>query len=160
MQSQKLQRTVQDNYELLFGKKTKIIRPQRRLRPTDGKWKLIVFLNGIRVIKYPLQWEEAKALYKKYKEKGLHVAVAHRTNGNYEPKGEGEPGQRWCGYCRSWRYFKVPKYGVLGDQAIACCPYCGISENDYYIRLWNGEPTHKRKSRASIRRRRQRVTRK
>jgi hypothetical protein len=149
------QRRVSDNYDILLGTKTKVIRPNRILRTEDPPWKAIVFKDRIRIIKFPLTWEQAKTIRDKAKEAGLSAAITHRLHGNFAPKGQGQPGQLWCGYCRDWRFFKVLKSDpIFGPQAIPVCAYCLISVTNRWIAHWNGTISSRRRSRASIRRNR------
>lgn len=37
----------------------------------------------------------------------------------------------WCPYCRTWEFWKADGNGYK------VCPVCGMSDNDYYVRVYN-----------------------
>jgi len=152
-------RHVWDNYEYLLPPDVVVHRPYRQLTLEDPKWKLIVIAKRKRHIYFPLSWERAKQKREEAIAKGFKAAVVHRLWGNFEPKGEGELGQLWCGYCRSWRWFRVDQDDpIYGPREIPSCSWCGISVINYWVVYWNGDQINrKQRSRASIRRRRNRL---
>jgi glutaredoxin len=47
---------------------------------------------------------------------------------------------KWCPYCA-----KVTKFSFDGYLGVRRCVYCGISDNDYYVKLANQTQGRKRK---------------
>lgn len=104
------------------------------------RWKLIIFHKGKRVVKLVSDPRKAQAKVKELAERDIKAHVVCRRFPKFPPKGQPEhPDQLWCPYCRRWRYFAVPKHpGVHRDLGIACCKWCLVSENDGYVKGYNG----------------------
>jgi hypothetical protein len=52
----------------------------------------------------------------------------------FKPKGQ-RPHKSWywCPYCNQWRVFLYDEYFDRN-----CCNICGISDNDFYVKKYNG----------------------
>lgn len=91
-------------------------------------WRVLVRKEGINE-----RFEDegkARTYYEKCKEKYKKVVLA--TTDIKEPEGKGKIGQLWCPYCGEWRKFKDN-----GIKGIIVCDWCGISDNDFYIKKFN-----------------------
>ena len=94
-----------------------------------GKKDGIIYNSGLLYFSH----KEAAELFKGKVEKTnpeikvLYVDVykAHKPN-TLDGKGY------WCPYCQSWEYWKSDSSGNKR------CPVCKMSDNDYYVKLYNG----------------------
>lgn len=102
------------------------------------------------------QIRKAAEVVAKLKSKGVKAHLVLRTDkGTFPPTAQIEDkraeGMRWCPYCRTWRYFSVPKFkhnaaisseewwtNSYHRQGIKCCQWCGISESEWWVQKVNG----------------------
>ena len=107
---------------------------------------LILVMNTEKSRKFKVRGEEGqsnKEVYYKAKEKVAEIQrkvkdctidLISCTKAFKPIEGKKAPrGHVWCPYCIKWRVFAwSEKLGVHR------CPYCGISENDFYYKKYNG----------------------
>jgi hypothetical protein len=102
--------------------------------------------------------------------------ITRYARGFFPPKDQiadnRQQGLLWCPYCRTWRYFKVPKYHLQGGEVgsrvwwmnacnqarVPVCAWCEISIYDYYVGVANNIHAEVRAARTR-RRTRKRVRR-
>lgn len=50
-------------------------------------------------------------------------------------------GMTWCPYCVKWRHFNLTRLrrATYLSPAANRCPVCGISDEDYYVKKYNGK---------------------
>lgn len=129
---------------------------------TCPRWKVIVFHKGERVEKLFHNPKKGQSLVAQLSERGVKAHVVCRRYPHFPPKGEApEPGMLWCPYCRRWRWFKVPKKRPpFSTLEIKCCAWCWISEDDAFVKNYNGTWTgvvrKKRRNRDARKKRRTR----
>jgi hypothetical protein len=122
-------------------------------------WKVIFWENGkkrskwfegdgIWSDKHPIIYNEplraAVQFTKKLKLEGTRAEIVSgrrafiQTKDQLKPPG---PGYLWCPYCIKWRHFKllrIKKNGYITAGANRC-PICFISEDNYFVRRYNGK---------------------
>ncbi len=154
------------------------------LLPAATHFRIIAFRDGHRIDRrVPTeQLEQAKVAVRKLRAEG-HKATIVRCLVNrfskdlFPPDDEIEErrlhGYLWCPYCRTWRYFKVPRLhtynGGFGsreaflnsahNQGVPICAWCEISVYDYHVGIVNGIFAEIRGSRRRRTRRKRRVPR-
>lgn len=129
---------------------------------------LIVFKDGQRIDKrvHESRLKDAVEAVKMYRDHGFKAHLVYRTDrGTFPPPHQVEEmrfqGMLWCPYCRTWRWFSVPKFRSRAEvntdawfmnsfhrQGIKVCQWCHISEMDWWVRKVNGtwgESNHRRR---------------
>ena len=119
---------------------------------------LILYVRGKRVDKPVPQRNirTAATKVKELKDKGVKAHLVYKTDRSLFPppdeidemRGEG---YLWCPYCRTWRWFTVPKFKPGAEvnseewflnsfhrQDIKVCQWCRISVTDFYVCKANG----------------------
>jgi len=159
---------------------------EAKIYPRKGaeveKWaRVIVYHKGKRVVKrvHRDNLANAVAQVKTLKAKGVKCHLVWRTPSSMFPPAKQvthmrAEGYMWCPYCRTWRFFSVPRYratteimdsngyltealflNAAANQDLRVCQWCHISENDWYVRRANGtfgETSSRRRARRRRRR--------
>lgn len=110
------------------------------------RWKIVVFRRNKetgkleRIEKTVRDPKKGQEKVKELAERGIKSHIVCRRFPKFAPKGEPEDDdQLWCPYCRRWRYFAVPKKREpFTSLEIRCCKWCWISEDDAYVKTFNG----------------------
>lgn len=104
------------------------------------RWKVIIFYKGKRHYKLCWQPETGQKLVKQLAEKGVKAHLVCRRFPKFPPKGEpDDPDKMWCPYCRRWRYFSIPPAREpFTELEIKCCQWCTVSEDDAFVKTYNG----------------------
>lgn len=110
------------------------------------RWKVVVFKRNKetgkleRIVKVVRDPKLARQKVKELNSRGIKAHLVCRRFPKFPPKGEPEDSDMlWCPYCRRWRWFSVPKKRPpFSGLEIKCCQWCLISEDDAYVRTFNG----------------------
>lgn len=114
---------------------------------------LVVYKQGKRIDKrvHKSKLKDAAVKVKELKAQGIKAHIVWRTEaGTYPPPHEiremREGGQLWCPYCRTWRWFAVPKFTPNAEvctdqwymnsyhrQSLKVCKWCTISILDFWV---------------------------
>lgn len=71
--------------------------------------------------------EKYKKEFKKMKIGVVSLSKAYKPDNNKKKV----HGKMWCPYCREYRTYKF-------DGSYKRCELCGISDNDFYVKVYNG----------------------
>lgn len=93
---------------------------ERRIKPFETEEEALEFASKARVLKekYPSLTIDVVSKLKAFPPDGDRK----------KPRGKNI---YWCPYCREYRRFK------FNDRWYRNCEICGISENEYYVRVYN-----------------------
>lgn len=128
------------------------------------RWKIVVFRRKdgklervVKDVRDPkLALEKVKELNER---EGIKAHVVCKRFPKFPPKGEPEDSdQLWCPYCRRWRWFRVPKNrSPFTALEVLCCPWCFISEDDFFVKQFNGTWEGRKNRRRRAKRKRARA---
>lgn len=145
-------------------------------------WYLVVFQQGKRTEKRVPRTKHNTQVLTQYvkdvqaKDNGMKAHLVGRIETSLYPRGDirehRQNGEMWCPYCRTWRFFTVPKYHPRAEfgtepwfdntnyrQGIKRCNWCHVNELDWWICNANGTFAEARASKRRKRGRKKRVRR-
>lgn len=138
-------------------------------------WRLVIFHQGKRIEKHVLRTpdntQKLVAKVKSLREQGVKCRLVGRTDRRMYPpssqiKAMTNEGKMWCPHCGDWSFFSVPKFtpdaevstdawfmNSFHNQLVRACRWCGVSENEWYVKRANFTFGHeKARKRRSTRR--------
>jgi hypothetical protein len=98
--------------------------------------------RGVEFHEKPL--EAAVAYAKELKQRGLEPELVSGRRAFIQKREQLRPprlGLTWCPYCVKWREFRllrIKRSAYVGTPALRC-PVCTISEEDFYVKKYNGK---------------------
>lgn len=114
-----------------------------------NKWEVLVYHKGKRIVKPVPDAKAGLTLVEQLKAKEIAAHLVSKLKA-FPPKGEAQDGQLWCPYCRRWREFRVPRgdedapigsyawqNAVLSRLEIRICPWCGMTDQEFYVKTFN-----------------------
>lgn len=128
---------------------------KRKYRHFEGaKW--LAEKESIKFYEQPLK--AAKELVKELKERGITAEIVSCRWAIIPTIKQDSPGSgfTWCPFCMQWRIFRlfqVKRKGKLNLAAANRCPVCYISDENYYVKRYNGNINNLTLSRFELTRR-------
>lgn len=107
-----------------------------------GKRNKVVYNSGIIVYDNVMEVQDIRETLES---KGLEYHEVNLKRPTGPGNSDGEPIGYWCPYCRNWEYWET------GDDGYKRCPICGISDSNYYVKLFNNLWSTNMKSKAGKR---------